>query len=176
LVYVIASDAPTFARLVTSARQQSVDWPLIAGGIAYDQGFISRAGSAAEGVFNDQQFSLFFNQDEAANTPAVKDFQTWTNKVAPGEKLDLFAVYGWSSAQMFVKALTAAGPKAKRADLLAQLRKITSFDADGMIAPSNPAGKKPPTCWILSVVKGGKWQRVSPAKGFRCDGPYYYKK
>ncbi|MDQ1725412.1 MAG: hypothetical protein QOG52_2440, partial [Frankiaceae bacterium] len=37
-------------------------------------------------------------------------------------------------------------------------------------------GKKPPTCWILTVVKGGKWQRVSPDKGFRCDGPYYYKK
>lgn len=176
MVYVIASDAATFARLVTAARQQSVDWPLIAGGIGYDEGFVSRAGAAAEGVFNDQQFAQFFNKDEASRTPAVKDFQTWTNKVAPGEKLDLFAVYGWSSAQLFVKALTAAGPKAKRADVLAQLRKTASFDAEGLLAPANPASKKPPTCWLLAVVKGGKWVRVDPGKGYRCDGPYYYKK
>jgi ABC-type branched-subunit amino acid transport system substrate-binding protein len=174
MIYVIASDAPTFARIVTAARQQSVDWPILAGGVAYDEGFIQRAGTAAEGVYNDQQFAMFFNKDEADRVPAVKDFQTWTNKVAPGEKLDLFAVYGWSSAQMFVKALTAAGPKAKRADVIAQLKKITSFDADGMLAPSNPAGKKPPTCWLGAVVKSGKWTRVTPDKGFRCDGTYFY--
>ncbi|MEO6203836.1 MAG: ABC transporter substrate-binding protein, partial [Mycobacteriales bacterium] len=176
MIYVIASDAPSFARLVTAARQQSVDWPILAGGIAYDQGFISRAGAAAEGVYNDQQFAMFFNKDEAARVPAVQEFQTWTNTVAPGEKLDLFAVYGWSSAQLFVQALKAAGPKAKRADVLAELRKITSFDADGMLAPADPAGKKPPTCWLGAVVKSGKWTRVTPANGFRCDGSYYYNK
>jgi hypothetical protein len=77
---------------------------------------------------------------------------------------------------MFVKALTAAGPKAKRADLLAQLKKVTSFDADGLLAPSDPAGKKPPTCWLGATLKGGTWTRTTPAKGFRCDGPYYYFK
>jgi hypothetical protein len=151
-----------------------VNWPLIAGGIAYDQGFTQRAGSAAEGTYNDQQFAPFFNTDEAQITPAVKDFQTWTNKVAPGQKLDLFAVYGWSSAQLFVKALTAAGPKAKRADLLAQLKKVTSFDAGGLLAAADPAEKKPPTCWLAMVVKNGTWVRTSPATGYRCDGPYYY--
>ncbi|MBK5307993.1 MAG: ABC transporter substrate-binding protein [Frankiaceae bacterium] len=176
MVYVIASDAPTYARIVSAAKQQGVDWPMLAGGIAYDEGFISRAGAASEGVYNDQQFAMFFNKDEADRVPAVKDFQTWTNKVAPGEKLDLFAVFGWSSAHLFVKALLAAGPKAKRADILAQLKKITSFDADGMIAPANPAGKKPPTCWLGAQVKGGKWVRITPDKGFRCDGPYYYFK
>ena len=75
MIYVIASDAPSFARLVTAARQQSVDWPLLAGGIAYDQGFIQRAGAASEGVYNDQQFAMFFNKEEAAVVPAVKDFQ-----------------------------------------------------------------------------------------------------
>jgi hypothetical protein len=119
---------------------------------------------------------MFFNKDEADRGPAVKDFQTWTNKVAPGEHLDLFAVYGWSSAQLFVKALKAAGAKANRADVLRELKKITSFDADGLIATANPAEKKPPTCWLGAQVKNGKWVRVTPAKGFRCDGPYYYYK
>jgi hypothetical protein len=75
-----------------------------------------------------------------------------------------------------VKALKAAGPKAKREDVMAQLKKLSSFDAGGIIAKADPAHKVPPTCWILMTVKGGQWQRVSPAKGYRCDGPYYYKK
>jgi ABC-type branched-subunit amino acid transport system substrate-binding protein len=176
MIYVIASDAPTFARLATAAKQQNVDWPIVAGAIAYDQGFAGRAGAAAEGVVNDQQFALFFNKDEAARVPAVAEFQKWTDKVAPGEKKDLFGVYGWTSTQLFVQALKAAGPKAKRADVLAQLRKVTSFDGSGMLAPANPAGKKPPTCWLLTVVKNGQFVRTDPQKGFRCDGPYYYAK
>ena len=176
MVYVIASDAPSFARIVSAARQQAVDWPLLAGGIAYDQGFIQRAGAASEGVYNDQQFAMFFNKEEADVVPAVKDFQEWTNKVAPGEKLDLFAVYGWSSAQLFVQALLKAGAKAKRGDVINELKKIHTFDAGGMLAPADPAGKKPPTCWLGAQVKGGKWVRMTPGKGYRCDGPYYYYK
>jgi len=42
-----------------------------------------------------------------------------------------------------------------------------------MIAPSNPAGKEPATCYLVMVVKGGKFQRLdTPAPGFRCDGSY----
>ena len=176
MIYVIASDAPTFARLAAAAKQQNVPWPIVAGAIAYDQGFAQRAGSAGENVMNDMQFALFFNKDEGDRVPAVKEFQTWTDKVAPGEKKDLFAVYGWTSAQLFVQALKAAGPKAKRADVMRELKKITSFDGGGIIAPANPAGKKPPTCWLLVTLKGGKWSRVDPAKGFRCDGPYFFAK
>jgi ABC-type branched-subunit amino acid transport system substrate-binding protein len=176
MIYVIASDAPTMARLFTAARQQQVTWPLLGGGPSYDEGFTARAGDAAEGSTSDQQYAPFFSKNAADLIPAVQDFQTWTNKVAPGEKKDLFGVYGWASTQLFVNALKAAGPNAKRADVLAQLRKVTSFDADGLLAPSNPAGKKPPNCWLLLVVKNGAWQRVSPGKGFRCDGPYYYVK
>ena len=176
MIYVIAADAPTMARLFTAARQQRVTWPLIGGAVSYDEGFIARAGDAGEGSFNDQQFAPFFSKEEAASTPAVKELQTWTNKVAPGEKKDLFGVFGWASAELFVQALKAAGPKAKREDVMAQLKKITAFDAGGIIAQSDPAHKTPPTCWILMTVKNKQWQRVSPAKGYRCDGPYYYKK
>lgn len=177
LIYIIASDAPTFARVVTAARQQRVDWPLIGGGPAYDEGYTKRAGDAGNGIFNDQQFAMFFSPEEAKVVPAVAEFQTWTNKVAPGEKKDLFGVFGWSSAQLFVRALTAAGPRATRASVMRELRKISSFDADGLIAPADPRSKTvAPNCWILTTVRNGEWERVSPAKGFRCDGPYYYNR
>ena len=174
LVYINASDAATAYRVVNSAKSQGVEWPLIFGAIAYDAAFLKGAGANAEGVFNDQQFALFFNKDEAARIPAVRDFQTWTDRVGPGKPKNVFAVYGWSSAQLFVESLKKAGAKATRADVLAQLRKVTSFDAGGLLAPANPSGKKPATCWILTQVKNGQFVRVdTPATGYRCDGTYF---
>ena len=174
MIFVNTTDGATTARFVNALRGQSVTWPIIFGATAYDSNFLKQAGSNAEGVFNDQQFAQFFNKDDAGSIPAVAAFQKWTDVVASGETKDLFAVYGWSSAQLFVQALKAAGPKAKRADVMAALKKITKFDADGLLAAADPADKKPATCWILNVVKNGKFVRVdSPASTFRCDGTYY---
>lgn len=174
MVYVSASDAPTFARLVKAIKQQQLDWPIIAGGIAYDEGFIKQAGADAEGVFNDQLYAQFFNPDDAAQIPVVKDFQTWTARVGPGKKRDVFSVFGWSSAALFVAALKAAGPQAKRDSVLAELKKITKFDAGGLIAPADPANKKPPNCYVLNVVSGGRFTRLdTPPNTFRCDGSYF---
>lgn len=174
LIYISASDAPTFARIVKAAKQQNVDWPIIAGGIAYDEGFLKQAGADGDGVLGDQLYSQFFNADDASSIPAVKEFQTWTGRVAPGKKRDLFAAFGWGSAQLFVEALKKAGPKADRKTLLAELAKITKFDASGLLAPSNPAGKQPPTCYVLNMVKGGKWVRVdTPPNAYRCDGTFF---
>lgn len=174
MIYVNASDAATAYRIANAAKQQNVTWPLVYGAIAYDAAFLKGAGANAEGVFNDQQFALFFNEDEAARIPAVKDYQVWTTRVGPSKPKNVFSVYGWSSMKLFVDSLVKAGPRATRADVLAQLRKVTSFDADGLLAPANPAGKKPATCWILTQVKNGKFVRVdTPATGYRCDGTYF---
>jgi ABC-type branched-subunit amino acid transport system substrate-binding protein len=174
MIYVSASDAPTFARIARAARQQNVDWPIIAGGIAYDEGFIKQAGDAAEGIYNDQQYTQFFTPEDAAQIPAVKEFQTWTSRVGPGKKRDVFSIFGWSSAALFVQALEAAGPEAKRDTVLAELKKINTFDAGGVIAPANPAAKEPPVCYVLNQVKGGKWVRYdTPPNAFRCDGTYF---
>lgn len=174
LLYISASDAPTFARIVKAARQQDVDWPIIAGGIAYDEGFLKQVGSDGEGVLGDQLYSQFFNADDAAAIPAVKDFQTWTGRVAPGKKRDLFAAFGWASTQLFVEALKKAGPEAKRATIIAELKKVTTFDAGGLLAPSGPGNKQPPTCYVLNAVKGGKWVRVdTPPNAYRCDGEFF---
>jgi ABC-type branched-subunit amino acid transport system substrate-binding protein len=176
MIYINAADGATSARVVNAARAQGVDWPIVFGAVSYEQGFLKMAGANAEGVYNDQQFALFFNPDEAANVPAVREYQTWMGRANPGKKMDLFSMYGWASADLFVQALKKAGPKATRKDVLAALRTFTKFDAGGILAPANPAGKKPATCWILTQVKGGKYIRVdSPANGFRCDGTYFFR-
>jgi ABC-type branched-subunit amino acid transport system substrate-binding protein len=178
LTYVNTTDGATTARFVNAARAQKVDWPIIFGGTGYDTNFIKQAGANANGVFDDQQFSMFFNPDEASNIPAVGQYQKWMNNVDSGQTKDLFSIYGWTSAQLFVDALKKAGPKATRKGVLAALKTITSFDGSGLLAPSNPAQKTPATCWLLTQVVDGKYKRVGPTppKGFNCTGGYFVNK
>ena len=58
------------------------------------------------------------------------------------------------------------------------LKSIKEFDGGGMLAPANPADKKPATQWLLVQVVNGKYQRVSPspASGFNPTGGYFYNK
>ena len=42
---------------------------------------------------------------------------------------------------MFADAIEAAGPSPTRDAVLGVLRTYTAFDADGLVAPINPAGK-----------------------------------
>jgi ABC-type branched-subunit amino acid transport system substrate-binding protein len=180
MIYMIAGDASGNANVLHAVRQQasSRGWPVIFGGSAYDKTFLTKAKTdlTTAGVgptYEDQQYALFFNSADAKVIPAVQDFQSWYARVANGGSPDLFAAYGWSSAQLFVQALKAAGPKAKRDTLYAELKKITKFGADGILAPANPAQNVPGNCWIFSEAVNGAWERKdSPANTFRCDGPY----
>lgn len=175
MIYMPATNAATAANVLKAARSQNVDWPVVFGGPAYDQVFLDQAGAAANtGVYEDQQYTLFFNSDDAANIPAVAEFQKWMKQSGNGKNMDLFAAYGWASAQLFVQALKAAGPRATRPGLLAQLKKVHAFDADGLLAKADPAGKHAARCWLFSEVRNGTWVRVdTPKSAFRCDGGYF---
>ena len=176
LTYINTTDGATTARFVNAARSQNVDWPLIFGATAYDSNFLQQAGENANGVVNDQQFAMFFNPDEAAKVPVVKDFQKWMNYVNSEQTKDIFAAYGWTSANLFVDALKKAGPKATRKTLFAALKTFTNYDSNGMFAAANPAAKKPAVCWLINKVVNGKFVRIppSPSTGFYCTGASYY--
>jgi Periplasmic binding protein len=128
-----------------------------------------------DGVWLDAGYALYLGQD-AAYVPAVKTFNHWVQVVNPGFSTDLFTMFGWASAQLFVQALRAAGPQPTRGKVLAALKKTTSFTASGLLAPTDPAHKIPADCYLLAKVVNGTFVRTAdPPKGaFRCDGGYYY--
>jgi hypothetical protein len=98
----------------------------------------------------------------------VQAFNTWYARTAPGADVDFFALMGWVAGQLFVRALTAAGPDPTQAKLVAELSKLTHFESD-MVSPINPAGKKFSPCFLVVKVKGGKWQKEFPdGPGFSC--------
>lgn len=171
-VVLSAMDWQVAAILVQDMAQQGWRPPLIfSSGPVYADQFIGHAGGAsvANGIWTAQAQALYLGQD-AKVVPSVGTFLSWVKKVNPSWTPDLFTLYGWASAELFVQALRAAGSHPTRGALLAQLKKITSFDAGGLLAPTDPAAKQPSNCYLLARIEGGTFQRVAdpPGGGFRC--------
>ena len=172
LVIEISADAKTAARLETAAQQQN--WKpdaWIGGASLYDSQFLPLAGAAAEGTYVYNAGAMFLGEDRGL-VPEVALFQDWMKKTNPGAGIDLFTAYGWVNARLFVDGLKAAGPKVTRASLQAALKNVHSFDANGMLAKTDPAGKGPPSCFMVIQVKGGQYTRSEPANGYTCNGDY----
>jgi ABC-type branched-subunit amino acid transport system substrate-binding protein len=131
----------------------------------YGSQFLKLAGPAANGTVLALNHSIV---EDRAQNPAVDTFATWYERANPGQDIDYFAIQGWIAGAMFGKALTQAGPSPTRALVLQQLQTFTSFDADGFIAPANPAERKPTPCFVVVTVEDQQWKRVDPASGFRC--------
>jgi ABC-type branched-subunit amino acid transport system substrate-binding protein len=162
-------DVRTIARMLNAAQQQNYHPMVFDAAVGYDANLLKLANpGAAEGMWFDEPFSLFLGQDSAA-VPEVGLFLQWLKKVHPDSAVDLFAMYSWASAALFVQALKNAGPNLTRASFTAALKNIHSFDNNGMLAGSDPGAGKPPTCWLLGQVKNNDFVRVTPDKGFQCD-------
>ncbi len=148
---------------------------IFSGGPVYADQFISHAGgpAATNGIMIGQVFPLYLGED-ASTVPAVKTFLQYTKKVNSSWVPDLYTLFGWASAQLFVQALQAAGPNPTRGAVIDQLKKITTFDASGMVAPADPAQKKPSACFMIATIKNGKYVRVLPKSGYDCNAKYFY--
>ncbi len=176
MVYIVGMTVGQVAALAQDMTQENFKPALFStSGVAYDSSYIPTAGSAANGTYTDMQTALYAGQD-AKVVPAVKLFDHWVKKVNPKARLDVFAVYGWAAAELFVQALEGAGSKPTRASLFAQLNKITTFNAGGLLATDDPAQKMPPQCWLLAKVANGKWERTKPdpKSGFICNPKGYH--
>lgn len=144
------------------------------GASTYSPTFIKDAGgaSAVNGYQLEMSESLWQGQD-AGSVPAISTFLHWVNGLYPGFVPDLYTLYGWASAQLFVQGLRGAGATPTRASLMAALKKITSFSADGMLPPADPASKHPATCYLIAAIQSGAWHRVEPPSGGYTCAPYY---
>ena len=166
-------DAAIFVQ--NAATQNYHPGLIFSGGPVYADQFISHAGgpAAANGIQIGQVFSLYLGQD-AKSLPADKSFLSYVKKVNPSWVPDLYTLYGWASADLFVQALKAAGPHPTRGAVLAQLKKITSFDANGLMATVNPVAKTISPCFMMADIKGGNFVREMPTgSGFDCSGKVF---
>jgi len=170
---LVAADVKSIARIAQAADQQH--WHptfTLLGASAYDPTLLQLAQSQVEGDWFYIPAAMYLGEDRSSNKE-VDLFLTWLSRTHPGAPVDLFSVYGWESARLFVQALQAAGPKATRPGLIAALKNVHQFDGNGMYPVGDPAGKNPPVCYLIIRVQGGKFTRVDdPPNAFRCDGQY----
>ena len=163
------------ANLAKESTQQGFHPVDIQGVAAYIQNMAKASGGAANGMYLEQQAALFEGEDAKA-VPEVALFDKWAKKVDPNvfsTVTPLPALDGWASGMLFVNALKAAGSNPTRAAVMAQLDKVTSFDAGGLLPPGeNPAKNIPSKCFLFAKLESGKWTRVSPTpkSGFVCQG------
>jgi ABC-type branched-subunit amino acid transport system substrate-binding protein len=170
-------DVGNMSRLARDMRQQNFV-PTLAnwGNSMYDRNAFTIAGEEAlEGALIDQVYALFAGED-ASRIPEVALFNQWLKRIDPNQPVDLFSMYGWISGRLFVDAMLKARSPT-RANLLAAMKTITKWDANGMVAPVNPGGKRASDCFFVFTIKKGRFVRVFPTdnRSFACDvGPYIY--
>jgi branched-chain amino acid transport system substrate-binding protein len=173
MVFEPTQQGAYISTMAQEMKQEGLDALLVSGGNTYEENF--DPGSAGNGTLVTGVTALYEGQD-AKVIPAVATFDKWAKKVDPQTQLDLYTLYGWINAQLFVQALQGAGANPTRASLDAQLDKITSFNASGLISPQNPAQKIPGGCWIVAQYENGKWARIAPdpKAGFICNPGGFY--
>lgn len=165
-IVLTALDITHISRLARAFRQ--IDYlPRVPfyGSQTYGQKFFELAEDAAEGAILGVAYLI---AEDAPTHPGVAAMVEWYERVNPGADLDFFAIQGWAAAAMFADALERAGPAPTRAAVLQQLQGFTDYDAGGLLAPFNPAGKVLSQCFVIVEARGGQWQRVHPASGFAC--------
>ncbi len=115
--------------------------------------------------------------EEQKQSPALQAYLAAYAKVQqPKPSPSSLGVQAYSAGLLFATAAKAAGPDLTRGKVLAQLKKITKWNAGGLHFVSNPGENKVSTCFMYDVVKNGKFVRLHPKKAttFDCDPSYAF--
>jgi ABC-type branched-subunit amino acid transport system substrate-binding protein len=164
-------DAPSIVKLRKEAVAQGVNtvkvWACVQA--CYSPGFISQGGSAVEGEY---AYLAFLPLEDRGSNAMLDTFLQYDKNP------DSFGVEAFASGlllQQVVDGIVASsGPNAiTRSAILAGLRTVHAFDAGGMIATTDVAGRKASACIVIVQVQHGKWVRVDPTKKgtFDCNQP-----
>jgi hypothetical protein len=132
---------------------------------------LKAGGSDVEGQYVDTLYLPFYSKADQKANPMTGNYvkYTGTNNIAS------FGAYSWASGIVFRDAVNAAVKAhgingVTRKTIFEELNKIHKFDADGMFAPIDLAGRKISNCSVTMQVKNGNFVRVSPTKPgtFKC--------
>jgi hypothetical protein len=133
----------------------------------YDSSFLQQGGSAVDGEYALLNYLPFYT--DSSSNPTLKALISAVGGVA---NINGNALGSYLDALLFQDAVTKAaanGGTLDRQTLFAALNKETSFDADGIIGPTNVATHTPSPCIVIAQVQNGQWKRVYPAKAGTFD-------
>jgi ABC-type branched-subunit amino acid transport system substrate-binding protein len=131
----------------------------------YDQVYAEQGGATVNGtvVFTDS--SLVDDSN-----PELNLYRQWLAQVAPGARPTYFGMYAWGAARLFTTLAAEVGPTLTRAALLAKVRGVHGYTANGLFAPQDVGGKRTSACAALIQLNGGRFARLTPSRGYTCHG------
>jgi ABC-type branched-subunit amino acid transport system substrate-binding protein len=135
----------------------------------YDQGMLASA-SVVDGTYVTIPFLPFFDPAERAAVPALK---TYVDAVGSANA-NGFGIQAWASALLFKKVVedvvAAKGVNGlTRAAVLADVKTVKDFTADGIIGPTDVADRKPSPCLVTLQIRSGNFARVTPTAVGKFD-------
>ncbi len=137
----------------------------------YDKEFLKTGGEDVKDEYVDTLFLPFYSKADQKANPMVGNFVKYTGS----DKVASFGAYAWAAGIAFRDAVNAqvkAGGvnSVTRKTIFEQSNKIHKFDAEGMMAPIDLAGRQVSSCSVTMQVKNGDFVRVSPTKPgtFKC--------
>jgi ABC-type branched-subunit amino acid transport system substrate-binding protein len=163
------------ADFLAQAAQQGFHPLAVINGTAYDPTFFKLLGNPADAadLVIDLPEAMYLGQDDAT-VPEIGIMTKWVQTTHPGAAMNEFVVDGWASGLLFEKTLSGLGHNPTRSQALTAIKKVTSFDANGLLPPDDPGNKVAGVCQVIITVKNGGYVRTDPpGKGFECNGTYH---
>ncbi len=134
----------------------------------YNRQLIEQGGADVEDQYVYLTFVPFYT--EAKDNKMTNNFVKFTGK----DKVDGFSAQAWAAGVYFRDAVNAivedGGNNAlTRERLLEAADGINDFTADGMMASTDVGDRTPSSCFVLTQIKDGQFERVYPKKKASFD-------
>jgi branched-chain amino acid transport system substrate-binding protein len=168
-------DNTNFA-ILTAAKQSGLHLKVPISATGYGQPLLNDKSALAAA-----QGSFFISEGPPLSTAPEKAFRAALSRFAGFSGVPGFDWYeGWTNADLFVKGMEVAGRNPTRASFIANLHKVTGYNAGGLLpaaidlslAHFGQAAKK--ACGWYATVKGDKFVPVPadgrPTCGVRVSG------
>ncbi|ABW12624.1 putative Leu/Ile/Val-binding lipoprotein transmembrane [Parafrankia sp. EAN1pec] len=125
-----------FARVMDGVRTARLNLKASVSLAGYDRANLATLGPALAGV----SFPVYFRPFEAGGA-AIERYQAAMVKFAPEVVLpeQQFSMYAYIDTDLLLRGLELAGPCPTRQGFIEALRKVTDYDAGGLIEPVNLA-------------------------------------
>jgi ABC-type branched-subunit amino acid transport system substrate-binding protein len=163
-IFMDAASTFSQSRLAMAMAQQNYHPVFVTGNTSYAQNWHKIAGPGAANWVANLNYLPYLDSKAMNSQPGGAEFQKWFNKTNPGQSIDLFAMYGWTSMALLGQGMINAGPKLTRTSVLAAIHKIHDWTAQGLLAPSDVGNKQYSNCYAIQQATSSGYKQLLPAK------------
>jgi ABC-type branched-subunit amino acid transport system substrate-binding protein len=169
-----ATQANAFIDIYAAAKAAGVNLKVALSSSDYGPAEIKQRAKDMAGMAMTMAF-----QSYTTNSPAIQAYRTAMSTYSPETEnpFDDLSIVSYAAADEMIRGLQLAGPCPTRQSFITNLRKVTSYDAGGLLAPTNISRPKDPvSCFnFLKVSPSGDGSFATvpgnSPNGFWCGNP-----